>query len=182
MLLALGVGLAALVIGGGAWLKNKVLVIDPGTGTPLGSSMRTGAHIATLIQTLEPYTPSLNRAHSKDRQRLGIPLVPLDGSASRLVPGAGDADGALGDARRRDEGKAPPHERGDATGPRGASFASSSSVKETPKSRPKSVFAPETQGNVQPMRLRNGSMCPMGALETVTNEMSRCARWTTMPL
>jgi hypothetical protein len=60
--------------------------------------------------------------------------------------------------------------------------ASSWSVKETPKSRPKSVFAPETQGNVQPMRARNCSIFSTGALETVTNAMSRWARWTTMPL
>jgi hypothetical protein len=32
------------------------------------------------------------------------------------------------------------------------------------------------------MRARNGSIFSIGALETVTNAMSRWARWTTMPL
>lgn len=88
--LALGVGLVAVVAGGAVWLKNKVLVIDPGKGAPFGDCVRADSHIATLIQTLEPYTPSLHRDHSKDRQRLSLLLVPLDGTAPRIVPIAAD--------------------------------------------------------------------------------------------
>ena len=48
--------------------------------------MRTNQHVATLIQTLEPYVPSLHRDASKDRYRISILLSPLDGrSAGRLI-------------------------------------------------------------------------------------------------
>jgi hypothetical protein len=79
----------ALVVGGFMWFKNNVLVIDPGQGAPLGRTVRTDRHIATLIQTLEPYTPSLSRDHSKDTYRVSLFLVPLDGRAPALVPISG---------------------------------------------------------------------------------------------
>ena len=90
MRFAVGVGIAALIAGALMWFKNKVLVIDPGKGIPFGSCVRTDAHIATLIETLEPYTPSLHRDHSKDRHRLSVFLVPLDGSVPRCIPLIGD--------------------------------------------------------------------------------------------
>jgi len=86
MKLALVVLVLAALGSGVTWVKNKVLVIDPGKGTPVGSAVRTDTHIATLIQTLEPYTPSLDRDHSKDTYRLSVFLVPLDGSEPTLVP------------------------------------------------------------------------------------------------
>ncbi len=89
--LKMKLGLVVLVVSASAaalfWFKNKVLVIDPGKGTPFGLSVRTDEHIATLIQTLVPYTPSLNRDHSRDEYRMSIFLVPLDGrSPGQLIP------------------------------------------------------------------------------------------------
>ncbi|MBP7515575.1 MAG: hypothetical protein KA791_13560, partial [Flavobacteriales bacterium] len=90
MKFAVGVGVIALIAGAVMWFKNKVLVIDPGKGIPFGSCVRTDTHIATLIETLEPYTPSLHRDHSKDRHRLSVFLVPLDGSTPKCIPLIGD--------------------------------------------------------------------------------------------
>ncbi len=91
MKLGLVVLVGALIFGAFVWFKNKVLVIDPGKGTSFGLSVRTDDHIATLIQTLVPYTPSLNRDHSKDEYRMSVLLVPLDGSSGgELIPITGD--------------------------------------------------------------------------------------------
>lgn len=84
--LALAVLVVALIFGGIMWFKNTVLVIDPGKGVPLGLCVRTDTHIATLIQTLEAYTPSLHRDGSKDRFTVSIFIVPRDGSEPTLVP------------------------------------------------------------------------------------------------
>ncbi len=86
MKFAVGVGIVALIAGALMWFKNKVLVIDPGKGIPFGTAVRNGTHIATLIEALEPYTPSLHRDHSKDRHRLSVFMVPLDGSAPKCIP------------------------------------------------------------------------------------------------
>lgn len=85
MKLGLLVLAAALLVGAGTWFKNSFLAINPGKGTAVGHSVRTDRHIATLIQTLEPYVPSLNRNHGNDRYGISLFLVPLDGSATRLV-------------------------------------------------------------------------------------------------
>ncbi|MEO8068286.1 MAG: hypothetical protein ABI599_11390 [Flavobacteriales bacterium] len=90
-------GFAVLVVGliaaGFMWFKSKVLVIDPGPGTPIGLAVRTDTHIATLIESLVPYTPSLHRDASKDRYRVSVFLVPLDGSDPRLTPVTGELEG-----------------------------------------------------------------------------------------
>lgn len=77
--------LLAVLAGGLLWIKQRVLVIDPGKGSPLGPTVRTATHLATFIQTLVPYTPRLDRGPGEDRYRLSLFLVPLDGSAPRLV-------------------------------------------------------------------------------------------------
>jgi hypothetical protein len=77
---------ALLLVGAAVWFKTRVLVIDSPHGAPFGSTVRTDTHLATLISTLQPYTPSLHRDGSKDRFTLSVFLVPLDGSAPRLVP------------------------------------------------------------------------------------------------
>ena len=60
--------------------------VKSSTGTPHGRSIRTPEHIATLIQTLEPYVPSLHRNPANDRYRLALFLSPLDGrSPARLI-------------------------------------------------------------------------------------------------
>jgi hypothetical protein len=58
---------------------------QPGQGVPLGLSLRTDRHIATLIQSREPSLPSLHRDGSRDRFRIHLLLVPLDGGAPRLL-------------------------------------------------------------------------------------------------
>ena len=84
--LALLTGAGALAVGGGAWVTNRIFTIQSGAGIPTGLSVRTETHVATLIRTLEPYTPSLHRDPSRDRFRIGLFLVPLDGSRTRLLP------------------------------------------------------------------------------------------------
>jgi hypothetical protein len=74
-----------LIIGAAVWVKNRVLVVESGPGTPFGSTLLTNAHLATLISQLQPYTPSLQRDPSKDRFTLSVFLVPLDGSEPKLV-------------------------------------------------------------------------------------------------
>lgn len=86
MKLGLVVLVIAVIVAGMMWSKNQVLVIDPGKGVPLGLCVRTDTHIATLIQTLEAYTPRLHRDGSKDRFTVSIFIVPLDGSEAKLIP------------------------------------------------------------------------------------------------
>jgi hypothetical protein len=86
MYLGLIVLAGAVLAGAGLWMKNALFTIDPGTGTALGYSVRTDRHVSTLIQTLEPYVPSLDRNHGNDRYSVSLFLVPLDGSATRLIP------------------------------------------------------------------------------------------------
>lgn len=77
---------ASLLVGAGLLVKDALFAIDPGKGTAIGDSVRTDRHIATLIQTLEPYVPSLNRNHGNDTYSISLLLVPLDGSATQLIP------------------------------------------------------------------------------------------------
>ncbi|MBK9176786.1 MAG: hypothetical protein IPM46_10735 [Flavobacteriales bacterium] len=84
--LALLVGALALIFVGMVWLKDKLLTIDPGKGTPIGYAVRTDHHIAVLIQTLEAYVPSPNRDHSKNTYTISLFIVPLDGGKPKLVP------------------------------------------------------------------------------------------------
>ena len=83
--LALFVLAGTVLFGGAAWVKTRLFVIDPGSGTPTGLSVRSQTHVATLLQTLVPYTPSPNRDHSKDRYDISVFVVPLDGQAARHV-------------------------------------------------------------------------------------------------
>jgi hypothetical protein len=84
--LAVLVALVSAVVGGIVWMANKMFTIRSGSGTSIGLSVRTDTHIATWIQTLEPYVPSLHRDAGKDRYSLAIFLVPLDGTEPHLVP------------------------------------------------------------------------------------------------
>ncbi|MFN7978584.1 MAG: hypothetical protein U0P30_10630 [Vicinamibacterales bacterium] len=80
------VGLAiALAVGAAWWVKSRVLVVRAVSGVPFGPVVRTDAHLASLIDTRQPYTPSLNHNSSTPRFTLGRVLVPLDGSAPQLV-------------------------------------------------------------------------------------------------
>lgn len=64
-----------------------MFAISSPTGFPLSPSVRAPQQIATLIQALEPYVPSLHRDPARDRYRLALFLYPVDGhSAERIVP------------------------------------------------------------------------------------------------
>jgi hypothetical protein len=79
---------AILLVASAAVIGFKTLFSVRGsTGTPLGFSIRTPEHIATFIQALEPYVPSLHRNPENDRYRLGLLLTPQDGSSpGKLIP------------------------------------------------------------------------------------------------
>ena len=68
-----------LVVAAAAVGFKRLFSVRASTGTPLGLSIRTPEHIATLIQTLEPYVPSLHRNPDKDRYRLALLLTPAEG-------------------------------------------------------------------------------------------------------
>jgi hypothetical protein len=76
----------AILIGAAFWFGGKLFAIDPGKGSPIGLSLRTDLYAATLIQTLEPYVPSLHRDHGRDTYTVSLFLVPLDGARARLIP------------------------------------------------------------------------------------------------
>jgi len=77
---------ASLLVAAGLWVKDALFTIDPGKGTAIGHSVRTDRHVATLIQSLEPYVPSLDRNHGDDTYSISLLLVPLDGSSTQLIP------------------------------------------------------------------------------------------------
>jgi len=68
-----------LVVAAGAVAFKTMFSVKSGGGNPLGLSVRTPEHIATLIQTLEPYIPTLHRNPANDRYRLALALYPVDG-------------------------------------------------------------------------------------------------------
>jgi hypothetical protein len=82
---ALVVLVVVLGLAAAAWVAKKVLMVQPGKGTPMGSTLRTDTHLATLIQQLQPYAASLHHDPSTERYTLSVFLVPLDGAAPKLV-------------------------------------------------------------------------------------------------
>jgi len=86
--------LGALALSGVMCVRRDVM-IDPGNSVPIGYSLRTDRYVATLMQTLVPYIPSPNRDHSKDMYRISVLLLPLDGSAARMVPIEGSVSGSV---------------------------------------------------------------------------------------
>lgn len=78
---------AALAVGTVALGARSLLSVRSSHGSPLGESVRTPEGIATLIQTLEPYVPSLHRNPEKDRYRIALHHQPLSESAKpRIIP------------------------------------------------------------------------------------------------
>jgi hypothetical protein len=78
----LGLSLLAAAV---LWLVERVFAVQPGSGAPVGHVVRTDRHLATWIQTLEPYLPSLHRNGGDDRFSLSVLLVPLAGGEPQLV-------------------------------------------------------------------------------------------------
>lgn len=84
MLILAAVILTLAVVGFG--VKSLFSVRVP-HGAPLGDSARAGDAIVTLIQTLEPYVPSLHRQPGNDRYRLALFVQPVDATQrGRLLP------------------------------------------------------------------------------------------------
>lgn len=59
-------------IAGGVMLAGRSTLTVRTMGTPVGASARAGEFIATPIGRLEPYVPSLNRDHGRDRYSIGL--------------------------------------------------------------------------------------------------------------
>lgn len=66
---------------------QSLFTVKSGAGAPMGPSVRTPQHVATLISTLEPYVPSLHHKPENDRYTISLLLVPVDGrSGEQLIP------------------------------------------------------------------------------------------------
>ncbi len=84
---SLGIAAVLVVAAAAASGIKGLFSIQSPTGTPVGLSVRTPQHVATLLSRLEPYVPSLHRNPDNDRHTLSLLLVPLDGrSKEQLVP------------------------------------------------------------------------------------------------
>ncbi|MEZ5367512.1 MAG: hypothetical protein R2748_35500 [Bryobacterales bacterium] len=64
--------LILILLAGGALLAGRSAFTIKTTGTPVGASARAGDFIATPISRLQPYVPSLNRDHSRDKYSVGL--------------------------------------------------------------------------------------------------------------
>jgi hypothetical protein len=75
----------ALIAGAALVAERSVLTIRT-TGTPIGASARAGDYIVTPISRLEPYVPSLDRNHARDRYSVGLLIHSArDGGQRRFV-------------------------------------------------------------------------------------------------
>lgn len=79
--------IVVLVLVAGAIAAKQMFSVKSPHGSPVGSSVRAGGHIATLIRTLEPYMATLHRNPGDDRYRVALFLQPVDGrSPGRMIP------------------------------------------------------------------------------------------------
>jgi len=66
--------------------RSQFLIEVP-NGFPMAESLRAGNDIVTLIQTLEPYVPSLHRNPENDRYAVALFVSPSDGSSrGNMIP------------------------------------------------------------------------------------------------
>ncbi len=89
--------LIVLVLGGAAAAARSLFSVRVPHGIPIGQSVRTPGSVLTLIQTMEPYVPSLHHDSSKERFRVGLYVQPIAGGGEpRMIPIAkGVQTGAL---------------------------------------------------------------------------------------
>lgn len=78
--------IVVLVAGGLPWMGKQMLFVAPASGVPLNASIRTDRHIASLIQYTDPHLPRITGRGGDTTSSIGILLIPLDGSAPRVVP------------------------------------------------------------------------------------------------
>lgn len=90
---ALGLLVAALVVGGIYWMGKKVSTVTAANGIPLNECVRTDQHIASLIQTTDPHAIDISGRGGNSTTSVSIVLIPLDGSAPYVVPVASGLNG-----------------------------------------------------------------------------------------
>jgi hypothetical protein len=83
----MALGGALLLAAAAAVGMQSLFTVKSGSGVPMGPSVRTPQHVATLISKLEPYVPSLHHRPENDRYTISLLLVPVDGrSGEQLIP------------------------------------------------------------------------------------------------
>lgn len=93
LMLAIAVGIGALLVGGVIWMGKQVLMASPASGAPLNECARTDHHIASLIQSTDPHLPEISGRGANTTTSISILLIPLDGSRPRLIPVVNELDG-----------------------------------------------------------------------------------------
>jgi hypothetical protein len=95
-MLATGLIVIALVLGGLFWLGQQAMTVTAVSGTPLNASLRFAAGdpglpggIATLIQTTDPHAVEISGRGGNTTTSLSILVTPLDGATPHLVRVAG---------------------------------------------------------------------------------------------
>jgi len=83
---AIGVFIVALVVGSFLLVGRNVLMVAPASGVPLGETVRTEHHVASLIQTTDPHLPNWSGRGGNDTTSISIFLIPLDGSRPQHIP------------------------------------------------------------------------------------------------
>lgn len=80
-LIVLGIAAVIAVVFGSRLFKVRTI------GRPAGEFIRTKHHFVALIETVEPYIPSLHRNPDREQLRFDLLLQPVDGkSPKRLIP------------------------------------------------------------------------------------------------
>lgn len=90
-----GLVLILTILAGAGLLAGRTLFTVKTTGTPAGASARAGEFIATPIGRLEPYVPSLDRNHGRDRYSMILLIHSVrDATNRRIVRVAGGLTGS----------------------------------------------------------------------------------------
>lgn len=92
-MLGFGALAVVLIIGGVLWVGKKVLTVAPASGVPLNDCVRTDSHIASFIQYTDPHLPEISGRGGNTTTSISILLIPLDGSAPRVMPIVSELDG-----------------------------------------------------------------------------------------
>jgi hypothetical protein len=101
--------LVLTLIAGGLLVAGRVAFTIKTTGSPIGASARAGEFIATPIGRLEPYVPSLDRNHGRDRYSTGILIHSTRDAGHRRYVGVAAGKTASDVARSRIDGIAGDH-------------------------------------------------------------------------
>ena len=83
---AIGVLIVVLIVAVFLFVGRNVLMVAPASGVPLGETVRTEHHIASLIQTTDPHLPNWSGRGGDETTSISILLIPMDGSQPQLIP------------------------------------------------------------------------------------------------